>query len=207
MKMDIYECFEKINNAEKVAGLEKFMKDAEMYSEQGFDEGSISDLLQLSGCKRDLAKKIAYASIYTLPEQYNLSNPPDGFYDVKDKVVNTLENASIETLEKYFNNYVSKKYSGIINRIKLARDNGSKTMFSELADEIKPIISNSIIENRALASDVKIASAINEKEKLEQDLFGIWPVHLIQKRANVDKADDKILKRSDIKPGDNISFI
>lgn len=204
--MDIVDSLLKQQNKEKNGEMERFQDIADKYASQGFEAGSIQDLLELEGCSVDVAKKMSKQSSSSLPKRYIEENPPESFYDVRDEIKKTVKSASIEDLKEYFEKYANQEFRNIVNRILIARDGNSDALVSEVAQELEPLVDDLIITNKALSSDRKIASGVDEKEKLEQRLFGVWPAFLIKERALIDAGDKRIFSKSKIDPV-KISFI
>ena len=206
--MNVYDSLQKIENTATAKKIEEFSKKAELYADQGCDERSIAELIQIDGCDTDLSKRIANAIVEKYPVMFNIDNPPASYQDVKDNVEKTIKEASVEKLDKYFSKFANKEMKNIVHKIVEARSmNSPMIMRSIISDEIEPYVNGIIATNNALARDEKFAAVREEKEVYEQDLFGIWPVDLIKKRASIEKADAAFLRRAKIKPGDNISFI
>jgi len=182
--------------------LPEIVKKAEKYASQGFDEYSICDLLQVDGCSSELSMKIAMDVINDLPEKFATDTFPRSFEDVKDSVRNAVLTASEEDLDEYFDNYTGEIHKGIKNRILLARDSGG-IFVSEVVQELEPLIDDLIVTNIALSSDKKVINAVDDKERLELRLFGIWPAYLIRERENIDVGDKKIISKSKVIPGKN----
>lgn len=203
--MDLYESLKKQENLVISEQTEKFYKSALLYAEQGFDEESLSELVQVEGCPIPLSKKVASAVINKLPIQYNSDNPPKSFFDVKDIVHNSIKSASIDKLKNYFNKFSDDMFGDIVLKIEQARVMDSKSVYDAIVAEIEPYINGIIVTNEALSNDEKFAANTEEKEIYEQELFGLWPVKSVRKRAQIDKADKLFLKRAKV-PGDTILF-
>ena len=201
--MDIYASLKK----QQREGIEQYGALAEQYAKQGFDVESMAELLQLDGCDTDKSKLIARTAANKLPPGYFLDTVPISFEEVREIVSESIKSASLDRWKLYFGKYAGNKYANTLNRIIVARDKSLKLCVSEIEEEISPLVQDLLLTNKALSSEDKIAGSINDKEALEQELFGVWPVHLIQKRAEIDKADEKLFKHTEIRPGDNISFI
>jgi len=205
--LNIIDGLENLEKKEAKEISDKFIEKAKEFSEQGFEEFSVCELLELEGCPREASKKIAKQACNNLPENFHLENPPKSFEDVSKKVEKTIHTAEKEKLNTYLNKYAGKDYSQTINRILIARDNKeSGLIIAELVKEVEPLVTGLILTNLALASEGK-EIAIDEKERLEQDLFGVWPVSLIIARRKIDKADKTLAKRSKVNPDNGISFI
>ncbi len=205
--MDLYDSLLKQKENELLDEIEKFSVLVDKYASHGFDEDGIVEMLQIDGCSVETSKKLASGAISSLPYKYTHETPPESFMDVVKTVKNTILSSSIDDLEKYFKKYADyNEFKGIINRILLARDSNSDLLVSEVIQELEPLVDDLIITNKALSLDNKIASTVNEKEKTEQKLFGVWPVNLVKERNNIDIGDKKVISRSKISPG-NISFI
>ena len=203
--MDLTDSLLKQQKADESNRIAPFLSSAAKYASQGFDFNSVSEILQVEGCDVETSKKIALSVINELPFKYAEEMPPDSFVDVIDIIKDTIKSASREDLEGYFNKYADNEFKSIINRILIARDNNSDTLVSEVVQELEPLVDDLIVTNKALSLDEKFASTIDEKEKIEQKLFGVWPVHLVRERLAMDKGDLKVLKRAKVDPG--ISFI
>ena len=205
--MDIYDSMKKIKESNNSDSLEKYSKLSIKFAEQGFDEKGISDLLRYEGCSKEESKKLAKSALDEVPYKFYILDPPDCFDDISDQVENGIKKASIEDIEKYFDKHQNKKFENVKNNILIAKSNGSERYFKEAAHSLKPLVEDLIIAGKALSSQERQEDFLDEKEKLEQNIFGVWPVFLIQKRAQIDKADKKLIDKSAVKPGDNISFI
>lgn len=203
--MELPDSMEKQAELQSVELAKKFTPSAEKYASQGFDENSVCDLLQVDGCPAKLAKKIAFASTCDLPYMYAEDVPPASVEDVRDSIKEAILKASKEDLDEYFNKYAGNRYNGIVNRILIARDNEG-IYVSEVIQELEPLVDDLIVTNTALASDMKVANSVDDKERLEQKLFGIWPAHLIRERSNIDVGDKKVISKSKVIPG-KISLI
>jgi hypothetical protein len=172
------------------------------------DQKSISELLFIKGCSDEIAEKIAKKKTDSLPENYHTGNPPSSFFDVESKVKETIRSASIKDIETYFEKYAGKEFEGIKNRILIARDNLSESFVSEIVREIEPFVDGLIVENTALSNEEKQDNQIDDKERLEQDLFGIWPVSMIVNKRTINNADKRLIAKCiKMNPDKNISFV
>jgi len=206
--MDIYESLEKIKSADIKDEFEKFSGYAKILAANGMDKKYILELLFLKGCSNDVAEKIAKNQTDSLPENFNTETPPVSFTDVESKVRETIQSASIKDIETYFEKYAGKEFEGIKNRILIARDNSSESLVSEIVREIEPFVDGLIVENTALSNEEKQADQVDDKEILEQNLFGIWPVSMITKKRSIDNADKKLIARCiKMNPDSHISFV
>ena len=205
--MDLYDSLDKMKQQDIDDELQRYQDASLKFAEQGFAESEVVELLVVEGCSKDNAKILATAAENDLPIDYHKSTPPASFRDVEKHVEKTILEASVKDIDEYLKKNHGKKYAEIINRILMARDQKSEYLVNQVVEEIKPIVEEMIMTNRALATQEKSAGLVDNREKIEQELFGVWPVYLIQKRAEIDKADEKLLKKSKIQPGDNISFI
>ena len=204
--MELPESIMKQRELDQVEASKKFLEPAEKYASQGFDEDSVSDLLCLDGCPRGLSEKISHTVANGLPDTYAKDSPPTSFEDVREAVKKAIMTASVDDLNEYFNKYASNIFSGVVNRILLARDCGGNAIVQEVIQELEPLVDDIIVTNAALESNVKVANKVDDKERLEQKLFGIWPAHLVRERNNIDAGDIKLISRSKVVPG-NISLI
>lgn len=207
LKMDLYDSLEKQQKEAFAEKIDIFTKKATLYVEQGFEEESVAELIQIDGCPPDLSKKIANATMEKYPVMYTVENPPKSFFDIKEKVESTIKTASIDKIATYFKKYSEKDFGDIVQRIEEARQMNSKQIYDDVINEIEPYLSGVIATNNALAKDASFPADLEEREAHEQDLFGVWPVRCVRKKAEIDIADAKLLKRSKIKVGDNIRFI
>jgi len=205
--MDLYDSIKELKENENLNEIEKYEKLSSRFAEQGFTQRDVTDLLMAEGCSKDNAKKIAQASMEKLPAEYYINYPPNSFEDIASELTENIKKASLEDVEKYFDIYQNKNFENIKNNIIIAKNDQTKSSYKQAMDALKPLIEDLILAGKALSNDDNRIDYMDEKEKMEQDLFGLWPVYLIQKRAAIDKADVKLSKRTDIKPGDNISFI
>ena len=199
--MDIVDSLRKQQKASETERIQGFVHSAAKYAEQGYDLESITELLQVEGCDIPTSKKIAFSISFALPHRYATEMPPDSFIDVIDLVKESVQLASREDFEEYFSKYADNKFKGIINRILIARDNNSDTLVSEVVQELEPLVDDLIVTNKALSLDEKFAGKIDEKEKIEQKLFGVWPVRMIRERLAMDDGDKKVLKKAKVDPG------
>ena len=204
--MDIVDSLLKLQKKDRDGEMEKFQDVADKYASQGFNMGSIQDLLEIEGCSAKIAKEMATESSSSLPRRYAEENPPESFYDVMGSVKKTIKSASIEDLQEYFEKYADSKFKNMVNRILIARDGNSDTLVSEITQELEPLVDDLIVTNKALSLNKKIASSVDEKEKLEQRLFGVWPAFLIKERALIDVGDKRVFSKSKIDPV-KVSFI
>lgn len=205
--MDLYESMKKIQEKGNQNNIEKYAEMSIKIAEQGFDKKSITDILRSEGCEKEQAKKLALSALDEVPYQFYLLDPPNCFDDLSDQIQERIKKASIEKIEEYFDKYQNKNLDNIKNDIIIAKNNESDNYYKEAMISLRPFIEDLIIAGKSLAGLESKNDYLDHKEKLEQDLFGVWPVFLIQKRAIIDNADKKIINRSDVKPGDNISFI
>ena len=193
--MEIYEALKNLYQKDKDNLSAEYKIAAKEYSENGYDEATIRELLQADGCPFDIANQLSAQEIGSLPEDYNHVNPPKSYNDVFSSVDSTIKTGSIEKISRYFE-IIGKP--DITNRIMLARDNGVQLFFEEIHKEIEPIVEDSIITNGVLAGEREFSAEIDEKEELEKDLFGVWPIYLMQKHERKDKATEAFLEK--IKP-------
>jgi len=207
--MDIYESLKRKVSQEKQATVEEYSSLAAKYAEQGFDRVTVSELIQVDGCDANLSKKIASAVIDNLPMDYCIESPPTSFSDVKGKVEDLINSPNrIVELESYLAQFASKEYHEIPEQARNAQASMSKNTGRIVAAALEPLVNDLILSNNALSRDEAfVSSGPDQKESLEQDLFGVWPVSLLRHKAGIDKADDKLLKRVDVRVGDDISFI
>ena len=79
--------------------------------------------------------------------------------------------------KEYFEKYADNKFKDTVNRILIARDNCNdrSIIVSEVIQELEPLVDDLIITNEALVEDEKVANKVDDKERLEQKLFGVWP--------------------------------
>jgi hypothetical protein len=205
--MDLYESLSKKLDEINKDKNEKYIVEAKKIADMGMDKNSIYELLQIKGCSKEDAKKIASSAYESNPDNYATAQAPSNFLDVKDKIKNTILNGSLDTLNDYQTKYMSKNHQNFIDKVKLARDTKSNTITDEILNEIKPFVENLILTNKGLINN-KIANKTNEKEEMEKDLFGVWPVNSIKKRIETDKNNERMINMAKKnKPGDNISFI
>jgi hypothetical protein len=204
--MEIPEIMIKNENEKNREIFKKYQSSAEKYVSQGFDEDSVSDILKIDGCPKEIANKLAGFIFNNIPKDYGTSNPPLSFEDVRDHIKESIMTASIDKIDDYFNRFANKSHNEIKNRILIARDNGGNAFLSEVLSELEPLVEDLIVTNNALSNDQKVANSIDEKEMLEQDLFGVWPPHLIKERKRMENGDSKLMEKSNVPPND-ISFI
>jgi len=206
--MDIYESLEKIKKDKNKSEFDKFKNLSVEAAEQGFDENSITEILTVHGCSNETAKSLASFSQEDIPQDYSVDVPPESFHDLVDKVEETILAGNIDEIKNYLDKYAGNEFSETLSRILLARDSGTQILVSEVVQELEPLIDGIVVMNKIAAKDTKIAD-MNEKEKMEMHLWGVWPVNLIQKRENIDSIDQRIQKKTEAEnphPGTNISF-
>jgi len=206
--MDIYQSLEKIKKDENKSEFDKFKNLSIEAAEQGFDENSIQEILIVHGCSNKTAQSLASFSQEDIPEDYSVDVPPESFQDIIDKVEETILAGNIDEIENYFQKYAGAEYSETLNRILLARDRGTQILVSEVVQELEPLIDGIVMMNKIAAKESKVAG-MDERERMEMHLWGIWPVNLIQKRENIDSIDRRIQKKTEADnphPGTNISF-
>jgi len=203
--MDLYESFKKMKDDENCNYIEKHQFSASKYAEMGLEENEIKEILKVEGCDSELSSKLAATAFNKMPENYIFIDPPKSINDVIGTIKNTIKNASKDVLDEYFEKYASKRYSGVVNRILIARDNFSETFIDEVVSEITPLVDNLIISNSAF-SLTKEESSSGRKEELEQELFGVWPVCTIRSHAQKEKGDIKLAKKSKPKETTDLMF-
>ena len=194
--MTLADGMNEISKEKRANQINSFMRFAKDYAEQGLEEEMIKELLVLDGCDSCIAKELADSAINNIPEDYVFGEPPVSFNDVRERVLSSLKQAPIDKYSSYFEG--KKKYADIKHRILLARDNKSEQLFGEILREISPLVDDLIVQNKALASSA-YSEKTSEVESLEQDLFGVWPVELIKKYAQKEKASLKFVNRKNFK--------
>jgi hypothetical protein len=198
--MDLYESLKKIKDNDNQNTVDKYKESAISYAEQGFDEQQIEELLQINGCPIDASKEMSKAIQEDLPKDYS-NGPPVSYIDIKDKVEESIKNASVEDLSNYILK-TSSKGKDILKEIIHYRDNPTRQILAQVHDSLEPVLENSLLMNKT-ASEIKGISdtKLSIKDKLGYKLFGIWPVHLIESYNRKMEAEKKIEKRSGNKKG------
>jgi len=195
--MDIYDGLKKLMNSESSNEVEKYKESAISYSEQGFDEQMIQELLEVDGCTREASKKLAFAVTEELPSDYD-SGPPRSYEDIKPKVEDSIRNASFESWEKYLSK-IGKKYASLLKDIDLYRQRPTQIVADEIHKVLEPVLSNSLLMSKA--SSGTGTREISERENLERDLFGIWPVYLVDSFNQKIAGEKEVMSKSAQKQG------
>ena len=127
------------------------------------------------------------------------------FLNLKDAYRISKKTGPIEEIDKFY-----EKFAEV--RIYTAGKDGSHI----LTDNFKlfyPGIEIKEIIDRTGAGDCYAAgflatlmNSVDDKERLEQKLFGIWPANLVRERNNIDIGDQKVITKSKVVPG-RISLI
>ena len=197
--MDIHgniDISDSLNKAKKQANRDesvRFASVAQEYALQGFDEKQVAELLQIDGCSLDVSKDLALSSCHNLPAKYVENENPVTYGDIQNVVEKTLIEGNVDEIQRYFTHHASREFSQVGTRVLVARDNPSRIFIEELHKELRPLIEGIIIDNQILAKNEKQASSqLSEKERLELDLFGVWPVYLLQKQARKKMAEEEI---------------
>lgn len=179
----------------------KYSGFAREYMESGFNQPCVAELLQVKGCKVEHSHEIAEAVFRGMPDNYLYSGPPVSYLDIKKSIDKMIKTASKSELKKYFDQFYPEKR--VINRILKARDSNSESLVEQVHREIEPFIENVILTNMALAKKITATSYLDAKEQMEEKLFGIWPVYLIQKKETINKVEQQLINRT--KP-ENVSI-
>lgn len=205
--MKISESFEKINSDKSNQEMQKFASKAEEYALQGFSESQIRELLQIDECSKETANTLANTSLNNVPIEYKEDIVIASYDDVRKKIENTITTASIENIENYLNKYASLSEKDVlIETIKIARDNNSSMLKSEIHKILRPYIENIIIANNVMAKLETAPIEIDEKQGLEYDLFGILPVNMVQKQAKRSEIQKKIFDKAKTIQSGKIKF-
>jgi hypothetical protein len=194
--IDLFESLDKLAKNNNTNEFKRFANSAKEYTLQGFDQDQVAELLQIDGCSVDNSMELAVtaSSPNELPAMYFENDKPNIYKDVKANVDKTILSGDITKVETYVNKYASKlKY--LPSNIVQARDKGAKSYIKEIHEILRPLVEGTIIENNLTANRIerKVSSMLSEKEKLEYELFGIWPVYLIQKQANKIDAEEALI--------------
>lgn len=191
---DLFDSLEKAQGEKEKNEALRFAETAKEYALQGFDEHQVSELLEIDGCSKEVAKNVAISACYDIPNKYASNEKPANYNDVRSVVEHTILNGDIQQISSYVDKFAKRAHSDICSRILMARDNPSRIFIEEVHSEIRPLIEGIIIENNVMAENNKrVASSLNDKERLELDLFGIWPIYYIQKQARKQEAERDIL--------------
>jgi len=199
-KPDVYDGLIKLKNMQDAKTSEAFENLAKEYANQGFDQPIVAELLEIDGCKRDMSKQLAESAIEKLPNSYNYSDPPETYLDIEETIKTTIASVPEEKLRKYFEILASNKRPDLVNQILMARNNNSSQWIDEVSEELREITEDIMLTNKTAALSTPLQLNISEKETLEQELFGIWPAYLIQKKAHNTKAIERLMEKS--KPKD-----
>lgn len=191
--MDIYERYsDKIDSQERTE-FDKFKTSAKDYAEQGFENSTVAELLQIDGCSKKVAQKLS--EIQVTPDDYIYGDPPKGFEDVRKKVEQSVRVANMSDIEKFLTHYINPPKTETIDRIKLARATNLPSHYGEVVSELSPIIDAEIVNSRS-DSIVESENKSGEREILAQELWGVWPPDLIRKHAKKENASKAILKKA-----------
>lgn len=199
-KPDVYDGLIKLKNLQDAKTSEAFEKLAKEYANQGFDKPIVAELLEADGCPRDISKQLAESALEKLPNSYNYSDPPETYQDIKETVEKTLASVPEEKLRKYFETITNNKSPDLVNHILMARNNNSSQWGIEVNEKLREITEDIMLTNKTAALSTPLQLDMSEKETLEQELFGIWPAYLIQKKAHNTKAIERLIGKS--KPED-----
>lgn len=177
--------------------VQKYRLSAEKYAKHAMDKESIMELLQIDGCDTELSKELADMIIKKMPKDFYKGVPPHSFFDVKDKTKDSLENGPIFDIQEYVENSTTDLAvaKNIMDNIKIARSERSSKLIQEILNTLEPLLDNSISSKMAMAnSGIKIETS--RKDELERDLFGVWPVEIIQSYLNNESVRKGIYNKS-----------
>lgn len=192
--MDVFDRYASTLEDGKRREFTKYKSAALEYATQGLNEDMVAELLQVDGCSIDTSHKLATAASENLPDDYLHGDPPKTFEDVSKKVEITLRTASIEDIQKYFEKYASK-FSSIIEDIKTARATMLDSHYKVVIAQIRPLIDALITNNRADFKMGNITTA-GKKEELEQKLWGVWSPELINKFAQREQSEGRVMSKA-----------
>lgn len=186
-----------LNEIEKDAQSEeinKFKKVAEDYAQNGFDREMILELLNADGCSKESSQKIANIVLDGLPDNYD-EGPPKSFNDIESNFEKAISSVPVEKWEEYFKGLGVKQLSKVPEMVVKAKDAGSSMMKNEIRDMLEPHIEDLIVKN-SVVSEEKDPKTASKREELEMELFGVWPVCLMNKYKKRILAEKEISHRT-----------
>ena len=201
MFWSIEDSLKKMKKVSNTTEASKYEDKAREYALQGFDFESVEELLYIDGCSEDVARELSVAACSNIPHKYAEYQRPQCYDDVKGHIDRIIVEASgdyiKDSLQLYFDKYVSRKYASLASKILLAHDNPSTLFVSEIHNSLKPLVEDLIISNNIMYQDnIKTASSeVDEKERLEYDLFGVWPVYMIKTQKQRIQAEKDIVEK------------
>ena len=167
---------------------------ARFYAGLGLSLDTIADTLRLHSSDICLCNQTAKTVFEEIPDDLRTENPPRSFLDISNKIKRTIESAPIEKIEEYFNKYGNPDFT---KKILDARE--KKSDVSDILEDLEPLIIDLLVTNNALSNEaIKNTPWVraDEKERLEQELFGVWSVYSIIQKKKIDKGDKLLLKKS-----------
>lgn len=191
--MDLYDSLEKNAKEESQDSYNKYKTAAKKYSSQGFDQEMISELLQIDGCPRDTSHRLASDVLDDLPIFYE-EGPPISYEDVKEEVEKTILNTPLDELENYFRSHASQ-YLESLKRIAAVRVCPTQIMLDEIHKELEPLVENIILANKVSTESGNIQKT-SSKERIEQKLFGIWPIEYLDEFNKRAASEKELLKKA-----------
>lgn len=195
MEWSISNSLNSLQKDEEKIEAEKYAANAREYAEQGFDEDQINELLSINGCSASIAGSLAKSAFYNIPSEYNENKKPTCYADVKEIIEKNILSKSEANIRGYFDNHADRTASKVAGRVLLAKSNPTRMFLDEIHKELRPIIEDIIMTNNIVASENKEIKKASPKEIVEYELFGIWPVELIQKQARKIEIEEDIINR------------
>ena len=171
--------------------------------EYGIPPETVEEILYNEACPREEVAKYINESLDRLPPDYIRGKyPPTCFGDIKKKVEKTILTASIEKINNYFEEYTKQSFKDIKTRILLVRED--KLDINIVLEELEEYLNGIIIDNEVISNllDSEVEDFFDEKEEIELNLFGIWPVYFLIRRRRIEWGDDRIFKVTKIKEKD-----
>ena len=97
----------------------------------------------------------------------------------------------------YFDKYADPKHRFLKDAILFAGLSDTPEIFrKDLHRDLCAFVDGMIVSNSVLADGDRQTTPGGEREQLEYNLFGIWPVFLIQKHAHRKRVEKDILDKS-----------